>query len=281
MKIGIFLAATSYAALPHEVARACEERGFESFWVPEHTHIPTSRRTPFPGGGELPREYSHLHDPWIALASAASATQRILLGSAICLVVEHDPIALAKRIASVDVISGGRVVVGVGAGWNREEMENHGTDPSRRLKLLHERIAAMKEIWTHDAAEYHGELVSFDPIWSWPKPVQRPHPPILLGTSTGRGRQRVVDYCDGWLPVAIPEHRIGEVLADLRERAERAGRAPESISVSWFWATPEEDALRRLANHGIERAILALPATSLDRILPRLDRYVELMRKVS
>jgi probable F420-dependent oxidoreductase len=281
MKLGIFLAATSYAALPHHVARACEERGFESFWVPEHTHIPTSRRTPFPGGGELPKEYSHLHDPWVALASAAAATERILLGSAICLVVEHDPIALAKRIASVDVISNGRVIVGVGAGWNREEMENHGTDPARRWKLLRERIAAMKVIWTMDEAEYHGELVSFDPLWSWPKPVQRPHPPILLGTSTGRGRQRVVDYCDGWLPVGIPEPRLASVLEDLRQRAERAGRDPRGLPVSYFWATPEETALRRLAAQGIERAILALPATSLDRLLPRLDRYSDLMRKVA
>jgi probable F420-dependent oxidoreductase len=258
MRIGIFYGTTDYAALPHDVAAACEERGFESFWVPEHTHIPASRNTPYPGGGELPEHYYHLHDPFVSLASAAVVTRRIKLGTAVCLVSEHDPIVLAKQVASLDLLSNGRVIFGIGAGWNREEMLNHGTDPSRRWKVVRE------------------EFVNFERIWCWPKPVQRPHPPILLGSATERGRQRVVRYCDGWLPFATP--KLAAEIGDLHRRARDANRDPGSISVSLLSPRPHEDDLRRYRDMGVERAILlALPA-ALDELLPRFDRYAKLIR---
>jgi probable F420-dependent oxidoreductase len=278
MKIGIFTATTDDAAAPHELAAACEERGFESFWVPEHTHIPASRETPFPGGGELPREYSHLHDPFVALSVAAAVTRTIKLGTSICLVVEHDPIVLAKTVASLDFLSNGRVILGVGGGWNREEMRNHGTDPGRRWSVLRERVEAMKQIWTQDEASYTGEHVRFERVWSWPKPVQRPHPPVLLGSSTDAGLRRVVRYCEGWLPIGSQE--IGTQWEALRRHAREAGRDPASIPVSIFWARPRYDELARYRDMGAERAILSLAGATLDEALPRLDRYAELCRKL-
>jgi len=282
MNIGIFAPTTDYALPAHLIAKASEERGFDSLWVPEHTHIPTSRRSPFPGGGELPIEYSLLHDPFVVLAAAAAVTSTIKLGTGICLVIEHDPIILAKQIASLDRMSKGRFLFGIGAGWNREEMQNHGTDPKSRWKLLRERVEAMKAIWTQDAPEYHGDLVDFDPIWSWPKPVQRPHPPVLLGSATARGRQRVAEAYDGWLPIGIGQQDLAEGIRDLRARAEQAGRDPAAIEVSFFWPRPELDHLKRLSDMGVHRAVLAIPAASdLDRLLPRLDRYAELVRAVA
>jgi probable F420-dependent oxidoreductase len=282
MQLGIFAPTTDYAAPAHLLAKASEERGFESFWVPEHTHIPVSRSSPFPGGGELPKEYSHLHDPFIALAAAAAVTTRIKLGTGICLVIEHDPILLAKQIASLDRISNGRFLFGIGAGWNEEEMQNHGTNPKTRWKLLGERVQAMKQIWTQDEAEYHGTLVDFAPIWSWPKPVQKPHPPILLGSRTERARQRVVDSYDGWIPIGINLEQLADGIADLRARAQRAGRDPDGIEVSFFWPRPEPDYLKRLRDLGVRRAILAVPAIDdFDRLLPRLDRYAELASAIA
>ena len=190
MKIGVTLFATDYAMRPDAFARACEERGFESVWFPEHTHIPASLRTPPPYGGTTPRYLWHLHDLFVTLTAAAAATTTIKLGSGICLVIERDPITLAKEVASVDQLSNGRLLFGIGAGWNVEEMENHGMPFGRRWKVLRERIEAMKEIWTRDEAEYHGEFVNFDPIWSYPKPLQQPHPPIILGTLSAKGLNR-------------------------------------------------------------------------------------------
>jgi probable F420-dependent oxidoreductase len=198
MKLGILMFATDYAIRPDELARACEERGFESVWFPEHTHIPTSRRSPWPVGGELPRDYWHTHDLFVSLMAAAAATRTIKIGSGICLVIERDPIVMAKEVASVDQLSSGRLLFGIGGGWNAEEMAHHGTPFQRRWKVLRERIEAMKAIWSQEAAEYHGEFVNFDPIWCAPKPLQKPHPPILLGTLSSQGLQRVVRYCDGW-----------------------------------------------------------------------------------
>src|SRR5919198_2739981 len=172
MDFGVMMFPTDYAVAPGELARMAEDRGFESLFFPEHTHIPASRRTPYPGGGDLPREYSHTHDPFVALTAAAAATERLLVGTGICLVIERDPITTAKEVASLDLVSGGRFLFGVGGGWNLEEMANHGTDPKRRWALLRERVLAMKRIWAEDEAEYHGELVNFDKLWSWPKPVQ-------------------------------------------------------------------------------------------------------------
>src|SRR5258706_7478302 len=202
MHIGICMFATDYAIRADELARAAEERGFESLFVPEHTHIPASRRTPSRVGGQLPKEYSHTYDPFVSLMAAAAVTTRLKIGTGICLIIERDTITTAKEVASLDALSGGRFLFGIGAGWNAEEMENHGTEFKTRFKKMEEQVRAMKEIWTKDVAEFHGRFVNFDPIWSWPKPAQKPHPPVLLGGESGYTLQRVVDFCEGWFPRA-------------------------------------------------------------------------------
>ena len=202
MDIGLCIFATDYAIRIDELARAAEDRGYESLFVPEHTHIPTSRRTPFPGGSELPREYSHTYDPFVSLMAAAAATRRLKVGTGICLIIERDTIVTAKEVASLDALSDGRFLFGIGGGWNAEEMENHGTVYRTRFARLREQVLAMKEIWTKDEASFHGEHVNFDPIWAWPKPAQKPHPPVLLGGESGHTIQRVVDFCEGWRRMA-------------------------------------------------------------------------------
>jgi probable F420-dependent oxidoreductase len=278
MHYGVCIFPTDYSIRIDELARAAEERGFESLFVTEHTHIPASRRTPFPGGGELPKEYSHTLDPFVGLTAAAAATRTLRVGTGICLIIEHDPITTAKEIASLDFLSGGRFLFGVGAGWNAEEMENHGTAFKTRFRLLRERVLAMKEIWTKDAAEFHGELVNFGPLWSWPKPVQKPHPPVLLGGESGHTLQRVVDFCDGWFPRGRAAEAILPGLADLKTRAARAGRDMKTISVSVFGAKPDEATLRTYAEAGITRAILRLPSEPRDAVLALLDRHAKLLR---
>jgi probable F420-dependent oxidoreductase len=278
MHYGILMSPTDYAIAPHELAVAAEERGFESIFFPEHTHIPTSRRSPYPGGGELPKEYSHTHDLFVAMAACASVTTTIKIGAGICLVVERDPITTAKEVASVDRLSNGRVLFGIGGGWNAEEMEHHGTVFKTRWKLLRERVLAMKEIWTKDEAEFHGEFVNFDPIWSWPKPVQKPHPPILMGGGTNNARQRVVDYCDGWLPIGIA-HDVAAGMQDLAARARAAGKRPEDFPVSVFGAPGDPDALKRLADLGVVRANFWVPPESREKVLPILDQYAQVARK--
>jgi probable F420-dependent oxidoreductase len=276
MKFGVSMFNTDYAMRIDELARAAEERGFESLLIPEHTHIPKSRKSPWPGGPDLPKEYWHTLDPFVALSAAAAATTRLKVGTGICLVVERDPITLAKEVASLDFLSKGRFLFGIGGGWNAEEMANHGTDFKKRWAILRERILAMKEIWTKDEPEFHGEFVDFDPIWSYPKPVQKPHPPILMGVNTANARQRVVDYCDGWLPIAGRAGDLAAGIADLRKRAEQAGRDPRSITVTVYGAPREESALREYEKLGVERALLLLPSADRDTILPILDRYAKL-----
>lgn len=281
MKLGIEMFATDYAIRPDELAIACEERGFESVWFPEHTHIPASRKTPFPGGGELPKEYSHTHDLFVALTAAAAVTKQIKVGSGICLAMERDPITMAKEVASVDQLSNGRLVFGIGGGWNAEEMENHGTPFRKRWRVLRENIEAMKEIWTKEEAEYHGEFVNFDPIWSYPKPVQSPHPPILLGTHTSNGLDRVVRYCDGWLPNARRYKDLPGILGDLHQRAQQAGRKPETIAISVLGAANEEDTLKGYQDLGVERAIFFVPSIERGKLLPILDEHAALIAKVA
>jgi probable F420-dependent oxidoreductase len=278
VKIGVCMFATDYAIPIDELARAAEERGFESLWVPEHTHIPTSRRTPWPGGGPLPREYSHTYDPFVALMLAAAVTRRLIVGTGICLVIERDTITTAKEVASLDRLSGGRFQFGIGGGWNVEEMEHHGTAYRTRFAKLREQVLAMKEIWTKDEASFHGQFVHFDPIWSWPKPAQRPHPPVLLGGESGYTLQRVVDFCEGWFPRARKPEVIATGLADLRERAARAGRSMDSISVSVFGAPADEGLLDGFARQGVTRSILRLPSDSREVVLPLLDQYAKLIR---
>ena len=281
MHLGIFAPTTDYAAPTHVLAQACEARGFESFWVPEHTHIPVSRHSAFPGGGDLPKEYSHLNDPFVMLAATAAVTTKIKLGTGISLVIERDPIIQAKEVASLDRLSNGRFLFGIGGGWNEEEMKDHGTDPKTRWALLTERVQAMKQIWTQEQAEYHGRFVNFDKMWSWPKPVQKPHPPVLLGSATPRGRQRVVESYDGWIPIGLNSHQLAEGIADLHRRAREFGRDPASIEISFFWPKPELDALKRLRDLGLHRAVLAVPAIDdMDKLNARLDRYAELARAI-
>src|ERR671910_2951503 len=235
MRFGIAIFLTDEAAAPATIARLIEERGFESLFFPEHTHIPAGRRTPYPPGGELPREYSRTYDPFVALTAAAAATSKLLIGTGICLVIERDPIITAKEVASLDRLSDGRFLFGVGAGWNIEEMENHGTDPRRRFSLMRERIEAMKAIWTQDEASYHGEHVDFDPIWCWPKPVQKPHPPVLVGGNGRKALERVVSFGDEWMPNRATG--LTERVAELGRMAAEAGRDP--IPVTLFGARPD------------------------------------------
>jgi probable F420-dependent oxidoreductase len=277
MNIGVCMFATDYAIRIDELAKAAEDRGFESLWVPEHTHIPASRRTPFPGGTDLPKEYSHTLDPFVSLMAAAAATKRLRVGTGICLIIERDPIVTAKEVASLDLLSNGRFELGIGAGWNVEEMENHGTDYKSRFKKMGEQVRAMKEIWTKDAAQFHGEFIHFDPIWSWPKPAQKPHPPVLLGGESGHTLQRVVDYCEGWFPRGRSPEVILPGIADLKARAAKAGRDMKTISISVFAAKPEKATLDKYAEGGVTRSILRLASEPRDAVLAKLDEYAKLL----
>jgi len=281
MKLGITIFATDYAMRPDDLAQACEERGFESVWFPEHTHIPASLRTPPPIGTKVPRYLWHLHDLFVTLTAAAVVTKTIKIGSGICLVVEHDPITLAKAVASVDQLSHGRLLFGIGAGWNVEEMEHHGMPFARRWTVLRERIEAMKRIWTQEAAEYHGEFVNFEPIWSYPKPFQQPHPPILLGTLAAKGLHRVVQYCDGWIPTGATLRDLPTAIAELHARAEQAGRKPSEVPVSLFGVADDEPTLHRCQELGVERVVLTVPSRERDQVLPLLDKYAALVAKVA
>ena len=281
MHFGVTMFPTHYAIRPDALGREAETRGFESLWFPEHTHIPASRRSPWPGGPVLPKEYSHTYDLFVALATAAAVTKTIKVCSGICLLVERDPITTAKEVASLDTLSGGRVILGIGGGWNAEEMEHHGTAFKTRWKLLRERVLAMKAIWTGDEASFNGELVRFEPIWSWPKPVQRPHPPIVLGGHGPKALARVVDYCDGWIPIGVIAGDVAAEVGRLHALARDKGRDPASLTVSVYGAPGDPDALRQLRDAGVTRAIFALPPDGPDRVLPLLDRYAAAMRAAS
>ena len=278
MLFGVSIFATEYAIRPDDLARALEERGFESLWLPEHTHIPASRRSPWPGGPNLPKEYWHTYDPFVALTAAALATTRLRVATGICLIIERDPITTAKEVASLDQLSGGRFIFGIGGGWNAEEMENHGTDFKKRWRVLRERVLAMKEIWTKEEAEFHGEFVNFDKIWAHPKPAQKPHPPILMGGDGPTTFDRVIEFCDGWMPIGIRSPNLPEKIATLRQRAEAAGRDPKRISVSIFGAKPERGAIDEFGKAGVERVTFMLPSADKETILPLLDQYAGLMR---
>jgi probable F420-dependent oxidoreductase len=279
MKFGLSMFPTDYAIPVTELAKAAEDLGFESLLFPEHTHIPVGRRTPYPGGGELPREYSHTLDPFVACAAAAAVTRNLKVGTGVCLVMQRDPIVLAKEVASVDHLSGGRFLFGIGGGWNEDEMENHGTKPSLRWKILRERIAAMKELWTKDEAEYHGQFVDFGPAWSWPKPVQQPNPPILMGGAGPRTLERVIEYGDEWMPIA---GRSGDVLAakieELQVMAKAAGRAP--IPVTIFGSGPSAAAIERFDAMGIHRVLFALRPGDTSDVLGQLRRYADFVKQL-
>ena len=271
---GVSIFPTDKTIDPVTLGKAVEERGFDSLFVPEHTHIPTSRATPFPGGGRLPEHYWRAHDPFCALSAVAAVTERIRIGTGICLVVERDPITLAKEIASLDVISNGRFVFGIGAGWNAEEMENHGASYKARWAITREKILAMKAIWNNDEAEFHGDHVNFDPIWSWPKPVQAGGPPIWLGANSKWCYDRVAEYCDGWLPIGGPG---SGGIARMREAVEQADRNPDDITLALFAAPTDLEKLRGRINQGFHELVFGLPQVPADEVLKALDRLARLV----
>jgi probable F420-dependent oxidoreductase len=275
MKLGITMFPTDTSIAPDRLAREAEARGFDSLFFPEHTHIPVARRTPYPAGGTLPEEYSHSLDPFVALAAAAAVTSRIRLGTSVCLVAQRDPIVLAKEVASLDHLSGGRVIFGVGYGWNVDEMEDHGVVPSTRRALVREKVLAMKGLWRDQVAGFDGQYVRFEPSWSWPKPIQQPHPPILIGGGPGSLLFRhIAEYATGWMPLA----GIGpsDVRASLMRAVEEAGRDPASMEIVPTWVRAEQSTLDHYASVGITNAILGIPAAPPDEVLPILDRYGKL-----
>jgi probable F420-dependent oxidoreductase len=260
-----------------ELARALEERGFESVWAPEHSHIPLSRKTPFPGGGDLPRPYYDAMDPFVVLAAAAQATKTIKLGTGVALIQQRDAIQTAKLVASIDQASQGRFLFGVGGGWNQDEMEDHGTVYATRFKRVRESIEAMKEIWTKEKAEYHGEFVNFDPMIARPKPVQKPHPPIHVGGAFPHGARRALRYGDGW----IPGGDIREVLPKFREMAREVGRDPAGIEITSFATGEDLDRVQRLKEMGVARVVPMFPPEKADKVLPIVDRWTKIMQQVS
>jgi probable F420-dependent oxidoreductase len=282
MDIGAAMFFTDYSMAPGELGRALEARGFESVWAPEHSHIPTSRKTPFPQGGELPKKYYDVMDPFVALTAAAAMTKTLKIGTGVCLVAQRDPIQTAKLVASLDQVSGGRFRFGVGGGWNAEEMADHDTAFGTRFKLMRERIAAMKEIWTKPEPEYHGELVDFPPMRTWPKPVQKPHPPVIVGGAFPYAARRALAYGDGWIPHASrPQYAdVGEFLPRFQQMAAEAGRDPASVPVTIFGAVESLDRLLRYRDLGVARAVVSLPSAQTDEILPILDRWAELIHHI-
>jgi probable F420-dependent oxidoreductase len=283
VKYSVTIFPTDDAIRIDHLARAAEERGFESLFVSEHSHIPASRRTPWPlGGAELPREYWAMVDPFVALAMAAGVTSKLVLGTAICLVIQRDPIITAKEAASLDHLSGGRLVFGIGAGWNAEEMENHGTAFASRWEIAREKTEAIKAIWSRHGASYQGRFVKFDPIWCDPKPIQKPHPPILFGGQGLKAMRAAIAYCDGWLPAVVPA--FGIQAAKFREMAQRAGRDPSSLSITAIWAAvkngwvpPDQAVLDEVADSGVERLICGAPPAGRDVVMRWLDDYARLI----
>lgn len=268
MRFGVSTFLTDRGTAPTALARAVEERGLDSLFVAEHTHIPVARRTPYPRGGELPEIYYRTLDPFVALAAAAAVTDRILLGTGIALVVQRDPITTAKEVASLDLVSGGRAVFGIGVGWNEEEMANHGTDPRTRGRLVDERLRAIRELWTQEKAEFHGEFVDFDPVYSWPKPVQRPHPPIYVGGGEG-AFPRVAALGDAWLANGVPPGQLGPQIARMRNTAGR------DVPVTVYGVPADPAVIEEYARLDVERLLFSLPTVPEAETLTHLDRFAE------
>ena len=276
MKTGVLIFATGYTIQMDELAKELEDRGFESLLVPEHTHIPASRESAWPGGADLPKEYSHTYDPFVALSFAAAATKTLKLGTGICLLPQRDTITTAKSVASLDRMSGGRFLFGIGGGWNVEEMQQHGTQYNERFAKMKEQVLAMKMLWSEEEAEFHGQHVNFEATWQHPKPLQTP-PPVILGGETDYTLRRVVDYCEGWLPRARHGFDAAENIARLKNIADEAGRDMSTLSVSVFGAPADQAILDSYRTAGIDRAILPLPSANRDKVLSILDSYTDLL----
>jgi len=282
MHFGAAMFFTDYSMAPADLGRALEERGFESLWAPEHSHIPVSRTSPFPSGGDLPKEYYDVMDPFVTLSAAAAATKTLKVGTGVCLVQQRDPIQTAKLVASIDQVSAGRFLFGVGSGWNAEEMADHGTPFKSRHKIARERIEAMQAIWTQDKAEYHGEFVNFDPMMAWPKPVQKPHPPVIVGGAFPYGARRAIRYGNGWVPHASrPEYGdVSDFLPQFQQMAKKAGRDPATLPVTMFRVVEELDRLRHYRDIGIARVVITLPSAGADQVVPILDRWAEKVQRI-
>ena len=283
MKIGVAMFFTDYSMTPQELGVAAEERGFDSLWSPEHSHIPVSRESAFPSGGELPKKYYDAMDPFVALMAAAAVTRRIKVGTGVCLVAQRDPIQTAKQVASIDQLSNGRFLFGIGNGWNQDEMENHGTVYATRHKLARERVEAMKEIWTKSKAEYHGEFVNFDPMMAWPKPTQKPHPPVIVGGAFPYSARRAIRYGDGWIPQAARAgySEIADMIPRFREMAREAGRDPATIEITVWFPKQDADLMKRYQELGVSRVVFNLESEKADKNLPIMDGWAKLMRQVN
>ncbi|MBT3333385.1 MAG: LLM class F420-dependent oxidoreductase [Rhodospirillaceae bacterium] len=277
MDFGIAMFPTDYSIGPAELAIAAEERGFGSLWFPEHSHIPLSRKSPWPGGSELPKHYYDVMDPLVSLGAAAAVTETIRLCTGICLVIQRDPIQLAKEVATLDQISNGRVILGVGGGWNEEEMADHGTAFDSRFRLMAERIAAMKTVWTETKPEFHGEFVNFDAMMAWPKPVQKPHPPVIVGGGFPYGAKRAIEYGDGWMPLGGRGWDPLETMQRFRQMAAEADRDPDSLGVTIFGYDDANGSIQNYQDAGVERTVFVLPSTSREEALPLLDKYAALI----
>ncbi len=276
-KFGVSIFPTDYSIQPVEIAKEAEARGFQSLFFPEHTHIPTNRNTPFPGGGELPKQYWHSHDPFVALGACAAVTSEIRLGTGICLIIERDPITTAKEIASLDMISNGRTIIGIGAGWNREEMENHGADFKNRWAVVKEKVEAMRAIWTNEEPEYHGKYVDFDPIWSYPKPIQDGGPPIWMGANSKWVFERIADYADGWMPIG----GLGSGnMNRLKEALDSKNRKIEDLTLALFGGPKDRAQIVGRIEQGFDEVIFSLPSEGPDQVLPLLDEYVDIIKSV-
>jgi probable F420-dependent oxidoreductase len=284
MHYGVAIFFTDYSIGPVETGKALEERGFESLWAPEHSHIPLSRKSAFPQGGDLPKKYYDVMDPFVTLSAAAAATTRLKVGTGICLVIQRDPIQTAKSVASLDQISKGRFLFGIGAGWTEDEMANHGTtDFKGRFKLMEERVRAMREIWTKSKPEFSGEHVKFGPMMTWPKPVQKPLP-VIVGGMFPHGARRAIAYGDGWVPHATrPEYGGSDVLEHLpkfREMAKAAGRDPAEIPITTFNTPGDVDTLKRFRDAGIDRVVFSIPSEDAAKSLATLDKLAAAMKQV-
>ena len=271
MKIGVSNFPTDYSVRATDLGRALEERGFDSLWIVEHTHIPASRQTPYPLGGDLPSIYWEAYEPLTYLAQVAAVTERLMVGTGVLLAAQHHPIALAKRIASLDSLTDGRVLLGVGGGWLAEEMRNHGFDFKDRWGILREHILAMKQCWTQKSAEFHGKFVNFDPVWVEPKPSRAGGPPVLIGATSSYAMKRIADYADGWYPILMPDfdQKLGELKGHMADR----GRSMSELDITVLTQPADRNALETLRDKGVNRVVLSLPTVGRDEALKILDGY--------